>query len=304
MKCSFISYTIVLFLVALLCSVYGYGQKRSIQTNTIPLKELLHKQKKKTNLLKYLTATKWNELFPNRNGANTRNKANNHLDFYSFTSFVAAANLFPDFLGEGTDSVKRRELAAFLANIAQETSGGWDDAPGGYFKWGLYFIDEHQEGSIKNYADTTKKNYMPIAGKAYFGRGPKQLSWNYNYGQFSEAWYGNKDSLLQQPELLSQNPVLSFASAIWFWMKMQKPKPSCHDIMVGRWQPSDADSIGNRLPGFGATVNVINGGVECGKGKDLQKTAYRYQYYVYFCKYLHVSPGNNITCTEQKPFGT
>jgi hypothetical protein len=39
----------------------------------------------------------------------------------------------------------RRELAAFLANIAQETSGGWNDAPGGYYKWGLYFIEENNK---------------------------------------------------------------------------------------------------------------------------------------------------------------
>ena len=33
-------------------------------------------------------------------------------------------------------------MSAFLANIAQETSGGWSNAPEGYFKWGLYFLEE------------------------------------------------------------------------------------------------------------------------------------------------------------------
>ena len=37
-----------------------------------------------------------------------------------------------------------------------------------------------------------------------------------------------------------------------------------------------------RLPGFGATVNVINGGVECGSGADIPKPQYRYQYYQYY----------------------
>jgi hypothetical protein len=49
---------------------------------------------------------------------------------------VEAAKHFPDFLNGDADTQKR-ELAAFLANIAQETSGGWAEAPGGYFKWGL-----------------------------------------------------------------------------------------------------------------------------------------------------------------------
>jgi hypothetical protein len=129
------------------------------------------------------------------------------------------------------------------------------------------------------------------------------LSWNYNYGQFSEAWFGNKDSLLDHPDLLEKNPVLSFASAIWFWMTPQPPKPSCHDMMVGKWIPSADDSLKGRLPGFGATVNVINGGVECGLGTDAEKTAYRYKYYLYFCKYFRVEPGENIRCTTQVPFG-
>jgi len=160
------------------------------------------------------------------------------------------------------------------------------------------------EDSTKNrYADYTKQKYLPVPGKSYMGRGPKQLSWNYNYGQFSEAWYGTKDSLLLYPERLAQDPVLSFASAIWFWMTPQFPKPSCHDIMTGNWSPTPKDIQKGRLPGFGATVNVINGGVECGNGTELDKTGNRYRYYQYFCHYFQVSPGENISCDNQKPFG-
>ena len=57
------------------------------------------------------------------------------------------------------------------------------------------------------------------------------------------------------------------------------------------------------MPGFGAIVNVINGGVECGNGKALEKTSFRYKYYQYFCKYFNVDPGENIDCDNQKPFG-
>ena len=264
------------------------GQKRSVQhTSGISL---------------YLNAAKWNELFPNRFGFVAKKRKNNSADFYSYKAFVTAAHVYPEFLS-GNTLTQKRELAAFLANIAQETSGGWAEAPGGYFKWGLCFIEEKQELGMNIYADTTKKNYLPIAGKTYYGRGPKQLSWNYNYGQFSEAWFGCKDTLLQHPEMLSKDPVLSFASAIWFWMTPQIPKPSCHDIMTGHWKPTEADLQNGRTSGFGATVNVINGGVECGTGKDLEKTSYRYQYYQYFCNFFGVSPGENISCSNQKPFG-
>ncbi|MEI8087262.1 MAG: chitinase, partial [Paludibacter sp.] len=255
----------------------------------------------KTNLTKHMNEAKWDELFPNRvRGPRKLKRAT--FDFYSFKAFVSAAQVFPNFLS-GNQTTQKRELAAFLANIAQETSGGWAEAEGGYFKWGLCFIQEKQDSIVNNYVDTTKKNYPPVAGKTYFGRGPKQLSWNYNYGQFSEAWYGTKDSLLQHPEWLAQDPVLSFASALWFWLTPQFPKPSCHDIMVETWKPTANDLQKGRMPGFGATVNVINGGVECGSGTDMEKTSYRYQYYLYFCKYFKVSPGENISCSNQKPFG-
>lgn len=254
----------------------------------------------KSNVEKILTNANWNNLFPNRIGTPS-NKAQKTVDFYSYANFIKATKLFPQFLAEGGNTLKRRELAAFLAHIAQETSGGWATAPGGIFKWGLFFLQEQKPAS--DYADKTKINYPPVAGVAYFGRGPKQLSWNYNYGQFSEAWYGNKDSLLQHPERLSEYPILSFASALWFWMTTQLPKPSCHDIITGKWKPTADDMAKGRIPGFGATLNVLNGGVECGTGNDQPQTKERYDYYKYFCQYLHVLPGENISCKNQTPFG-
>lgn len=285
----------------LLCvNLSGYCQIGKI---AYPLKESINATSNKTNLSKYLNTTKWNDLFPNRYGIGLKDSINKNPDFYSFKAFVLAAKIFPLFLSEGNESSQKRELAAFLANIAQETSGGWQTAPGGYFKWGLYYLEESHTGPSNTYNDTSKKNYPGVEGKYYFGRGPKQLTWNYNYGQFSEAWYGNKDTLLQHPEYLSRYSVLSFASALWYWMTPQYPKPSCHDVIIGKWVPTPEDIEKGRLPGFGATVNIINGGIECGSGEDLQKTKNRYQYYQYFCTYFHVIPGINISCKYQKPFG-
>ncbi len=252
-------------------------------------------------LSKYLNEKKWNELFPHRSGFTKTAKQN---DFYSFQAFQQAAKYFPTFLAEGNEETQKRELAAFLANIALETSGGWKDAPDGYYKWGLYFLDEKGcEMGCYQYSDTGKKKYAPVKNISYHGRGPIQLSWNYNYGQFSELYFGNKDTLLLHPQILTENAIVSFASAIWFWTTAQLPKPSCHDIICNKWQPTAADSAANRLPGFGAIINVINGGVECGN-KQNEKTTYRYNYYLYFCKYFKVNPGNNVTCSSQKPFGT
>jgi len=289
----------LLFSMMVLVSLSGNAQPDISDKKSLRLSMNGHG---KTELTKLLTEAKWNELFPNRHGRSGKNNKTNKQDFYSFKSLVAAARYFPEFL-QGGAVTKKRELAAFLANIAQETSGGWAEAPGGYFKWGLYFVEEIDDTAKNRYSDYTKIKYPPVPGRTYQGRGPKQLTWNYNYGQFSEAWYGTRDSLLQHPERLAHNPVESFASALWFWMTPQFPKPSCHEIMSGTWKPTANDKQKGRVPGFGATVNVINGGVECGTGKELKKTTYRYQYYLYFCKYFKVTPGENINCDNQLPFG-
>jgi len=82
-----------------------------------------------------------------------------------------------------------------------------------------------------------------------------------NYQQAGDAI---GQDLVSNPDLVSSDPVVSFKTAIWFWMTPQSPKPSCHDVILGNWAPSDADAAAGRVPGYGAITNIINGGIECG----------------------------------------
>jgi len=286
----------ILFISLLFFSIESFAQ-------TIPLQKI----NAISNVSKYLNEKKWNELFPNRFNVSSYpdslHSKKPRTDFYSFKAFLRAARMFPKFLGEGDTVARKRELAAFLANMSHETSGGWEDAPGSYYRWGLYYTDEKGcENGCASYSDTSKKKYLPIAGKSYHGRGPLQLSWNYNYAQFSAAYFDDQNILLQHPEKLTEDPVLCFASAIWFWMTSQYPKPSCHDVICGKWIPNAKDSAEGRLPGFGAVVNVINGGLECGVNHS-DNTKYRYGFYQFFCKYFTVTQGDNAECSTQKRFG-
>ena len=45
--------------------------------------------------------------------------------------------------------------------------------------------------------------YPCSPGKQYYGRGAKQLSWNYNYGAFSVAMFGDVHTLLRQVRPIS-----------------------------------------------------------------------------------------------------
>jgi len=72
-----------------------------------------------------------------------------------------------------------------------------------------------------------------------------QLSWNYNYGQFSNIFsnwgYNAKLELLKSPEIVSSDAHTAFSAAIWFYMTPQEPKPSMHDVVTGFWVPNSYD---------------------------------------------------------------
>lgn len=250
------------------------------------------------NSFTILRKAEWNSLFPHTNGGDSV-----ATPFYTYEAFVAATKRFPAFLSNTSAELQRRELAAFLATISHETGGGNETDMSSFYDYGLYYKEELScLNGCNHYSDTTQRYFIPVKGKSYHGRGPIQLSWNYNYGLFSEQVLGNKDSLLNNPELLVQDAELSFASAIWFWITPQNPKPSCHEVMSGKWIPNQQDSLMGRKPGFGAVMNIVNGGLECG-GIVSGKNNFRLQYYLAFCKKLSVDPGENLSCDSQKPYG-
>lgn len=230
----------------------------------------------------------WAEMFPNRNG------------LYAYASLATAAKDYPKFLAEGDAKTRKREAAAFLANIAHETTGGWDTAPGGRYAWGLYFTQEVgcESGACTGYCDSSNTKYPCAAGKTYHGRGPIQLSWNYNYGQVGDVL---GIDLLHNPDLVTSDGVTAFKTAVWFWMTAQSPKPSAHDVMVGNWTPTTADTAAGRAPGFGMTINIINGGIECGYTTPAQVKD-RIGFYEAFTTALGTDEGENVSCDQMHSY--
>ena len=121
---------------------------------------------------------------------------------------------------------------------------------------------------------------------------------NYNYGQAGKAIGAD---LINNPDLVATDPTILFKTAIWFWMTPQANKPSNHDVIIGNWRPSAADTSAGRVPGYGVITNIINGGLECGHGSD-NRVADRIGFYKRYCDILGVSYGNNLDCYSQKPF--
>ncbi len=198
---------------------------------------------------------------------------------------------YGNFLSEGSAETYLRELAAFLGNISQETTGGWTTAPRGRYSWGLYFKEEQGYEDTDNIGYQVESDLYPyVEGKSYHGRGPIQLSYNYNYGQCSEFLFGDKNVLLKNPEMVVEDGVVAFETAIWFWMTEQYPKPSCHDVMAKNFEPTDEQLEDGLIPGFGMTINIINGGVECYTcGDEFEKVKYRVGHYERYADSLNVS---------------
>lgn len=203
---------------------------------------------------------------------------------------------YGSFCSEKDLLTSKKELAAFFANIAHETRHGEN----GKYDDGLMFIHENNT-SLPYVADND--DYPAVPGKKYYGRGPLQLSYNGNYGYASDCIFGDKNILLTNPDLVETDPVTAFKTAIYFWMTPQGARPSAHDVMIGKWTPNAADIAAGRTPGFGMTINIINGEVECNKGEAIYSMADRIGFYKYFLKSFGVTdPNCACSCGKMKPY--
>lgn len=237
----------------------------------------------------------WDEMFLHVGDAACPGSAT-----YSYKGFVQAAANYPSFACEGNVATRRRELVAFLAQISHETTGGWPTAPDGPHAWGLCFNSETgcENGGCSQYCDETNHIYPCVEGQTYQGRGAIQLSWNYNYGQVGDTLGVD---LLAVPDLVATDPELAIATALWFWMTPQAPKPSAHDVMVGNWRPTASDKKLGRLPGFGMTTNIINGGIECNQ-PTTPAVEDRVGYFKRYAVIAEATVGDNLYCDQMASY--
>ena len=69
--------------------------------------------------------------------------------------------------------------------------------------------------------------------------------------------------MLIDPDLVATEGEHAFGSAIWFYMTPANPKPSMHEVVTGFFTPNSVDTSVGITATFGATTNIINGGIEC-----------------------------------------
>ncbi|MEU3978840.1 glycoside hydrolase family 19 protein [Streptomyces sp. NPDC026672] len=202
-----------------------------------------------------VSEAQFNQMFPSRNS------------FYTYGGLTAALSAYPGFAKTGSDTVKKQEAAAFLANVNHETGG-------------LVYVVEQNTANYPHYCDPNQPYGCPAGQAAYYGRGPIQLSWNFNYKAAGDAL---GIDLLNNPWLVQNDSSVAWKTGLWYWNTQSGP---------GTMTPHNAMVNG---AGFGQTIRSINGSLEC-DGRNPAQVQSRISAYQRFTQILGVSPGNNLSC--------
>jgi predicted chitinase len=175
------------------------------------------------------------------------------IPFYTYEGFTEAVRLTPGFADWGTEAQKRQEMAAFLGQIAHESDQ-------------LRAQREYKKQNWDNYCRLSDP-FGCANGQQYYGRGPIQLSWNYQYKRAGDALGLD---LWADPDRVARDSTVAWRTALWYWMT----------------QPGESTQTSHAAlragAGFGATTRAINGPLECDKPSDpdaLRKNNRRADFY-------------------------
>ncbi|MFJ7078514.1 glycoside hydrolase family 19 protein [Streptomyces sp. NPDC098781] len=201
-----------------------------------------------------VSEAQFDQMFPNR------------AEFYTYSGLTQALRAYPAFANTGSDRVRKQEAAAFLANVSQETGA-------------LAHVVERNTANYPTYCFWGPIG-CPAGQSAYYGRGPIQLSWNFNYRAAGDAL---GIDLINNPWRVERESAVAWKTGLWYWNTQSGPGP-----MTGH------DAVVNRV-GFGHTVRSVNGALEC-DGKNPAQIQSRVETYRRFTQILGVPTGGDLYC--------
>lgn len=72
-----------------------------------------------------------------------------------------------------------------------------------------------------------------------------------------------------------------------------------HDVMTGWFTPNSIDLSSNITNSFATTINIINGGLECGKGFGYDKVVKRGEYFLEWLNFFGLPAESDLDCGNQ-----
>ena len=268
--------------------------------------------------------------------------------YYTYENLIKGMAELEEFANKKYDENTRKlEIAAFLANIAQETGakvvGDAFGSPGCAIQEGYGAEAAWHSCAFGVRSDVVGSDWgcnktrpfkcpkrdpgppeilpvCPDGEVGYFGRGPHQLTYDTNYEAFGVTM-GVGDKYLKNPDLLTTDPNIGISGSIWFWGHEERTdssppqipfKPSAHNVVVGEWIPTDSSTPGVRTSNdvrcgrtkanFGVIINLINGGVECGKATQEAKNRVEYLVAIAEAMGVTIPDGFLDNCSTQENF--
>jgi len=192
----------------------------------------------------------------------------NRLHMYTFDSFIMAVARYPEFCNidqindtPDLDAICIKELATFFAHIKQETfttkttmdaatkisttetsflsssfEGTCKENPADYISANKECNStDHPEGHWWPCDESTKIDENNVLETVYCGRGVMNIKGNYSYGGFGLATTGNTKEILGNPSEVGYKGDFAFLSGMWKYMTPASPRPSMHEVVIGRW---------------------------------------------------------------------
>ncbi|GMN59374.1 hypothetical protein TIFTF001_028486 [Ficus carica] len=168
------------------------------------------------SISKILSKSLFDEMFKHRKDCPSQG-------FYSYDAFINAAASFPMVAQVISQLVRGNLLLSVLKPLKQPQR--WIESLDPY-AWGYCHISTTiatDTDTMTNYCTSTK---WPCASKKN----------NYNYGLAGEALGLD---LINNPDLVATDPVVSYKTALWFWTTRHDNKPSYPDVVINaNFKPS------------------------------------------------------------------
>ena len=243
--------------------------------------------------------TTFEKIFKSRSG---------HFQYQHLLDVVA---FFPKFCEETSseeqnkDNLCAEELATLLAHIIQNT--GYNKDIGDTKKWmlGLFHhpVDFNCPSTATDCLYAENSEFFPaVEEQSYHPRGAGRITGNQQYGEFSEAVFQRKEELLDYPEIVNEEPLMTLGSMLWVYMTPGPKTPSMHDVVIQHWKPNDYDLAEGMKKGFGTTTYIATKGTACGNLTEDDKN--RAEYFTKLMEEfgLSVPDDNTVNCTYHKGF--